>query len=299
MATWNGAAFLDEQLRSIEDQSHPLIDVWVSDDGSTDDTLAMLADWQRRWSKGRFEILKGPQKGFSENFRSLITNGNITADYFAFSDQDDVWEADKLETAIGWMDSREKSVPLLFCSRTQNVSESGEKIDLSPLFAKQPAFRNALVQSIAGGNTMLLNRSARNTLSRASLRTNFVTHDWWAYIVTTGSGGEVCYSATPLVRYRQHAGNQIGSNTSWRARALRLRSLSGGQFRRWTDLNLLALTINRDMLTPDAISVISEFERSRQGNPLSRINGLRRSGVYRQTFYGNAMLWPAVAFGWI
>lgn len=299
MATWNGATFLDEQLRSIADQSHPLVDVWVSDDGSTDETPALLADWQRRWSKGRFEILKGPQKGFSENFRSLITNGEIDADYFAFSDQDDIWETVKLEKAIGWMNSRCESTPLLFCSRTLNVTASGATIGLSPLFAKEPSFRNALVQSLAGGNTMLLNRSARKKLSQASLRSEFVSHDWWAYLMISGSGGEVRYSATPFVRYRQHGGNQFGANTSWRARKLRLQLLLGGQFLRWIDLNLQGLESNRDLLAPDAIAATDRFAQSRQGSLPSRVRNLHRSGVYRQTLAGNVMLWAATVFGWI
>lgn len=299
MATWNGAAFLDEQLRSIADQSHPLVDVWVSDDGSTDDTPAILADWQLRWSKGRFEILKGPQKGFSENFRSLITNAEIDADYFAFSDQDDIWETVKLEKAIDWMKSRRESTPLLFCSRTLNVTASGATMGFSPLFAKEPSFRNALVQSLAGGNTMLLNRSARNKLSEASLRSNFVSHDWWAYLVISGSGGEVCYSSTPFVRYRQHGGNQVGANTSWRARQLRLRLLLRGQFLRWTDINLKGLECNRDLLTQDAVASTDKFAQSRQGSLLYRVRNLRRSGVYRQTLGGTVMLWAATVFGWI
>ena len=106
LATRNGAAFLDEQLASIAGQSVEAIDVWVSDDGSTDATPALLAAWRERWSKGRFEVLEGPQKGFSENFRSLITNPGIAADYYAFCDQDDIWEHDKLARAIRWIEAQ-------------------------------------------------------------------------------------------------------------------------------------------------------------------------------------------------
>jgi glycosyltransferase involved in cell wall biosynthesis len=299
MATKNGAAFLDEQLRSLADQSYPSIDVWVSDDGSTDDTPAILADWRQRWAKGRFEQSEGPRKGFAENFRALVSNQDIEAEYFAFCDQDDLWEPEKLEKAIGWMRGRDDAAPLLFCSRTLTVSECGKPTGQSPLFRRKPSFRNALVQSLAGGNTMVLNRAARDCVATASARTGFVSHDWWAYLLVTGAGGEVGYSATPLVRYRQHAGNQVGANTSWQAKGARLIQLFKGQFADWTDRNLHGLDQNRDLLTPDAIAALDLFASARKGSFVSRIRSLRRSGVYRQTLLGTVVLWTAVAFGWM
>ena len=165
------------------------------------------------------------------------------------------------------------------------------------MFRREPSFRNALVQSLAGGNTMVFNRAARDCLAVASDRTNFVSHDWWSYLLVTGAGGVVQYSTSPLVRYRQHAGNQVGANTSWRARCVRLRLLFRGQFAEWTENNLQGLDRNRDLLTPDAIAALEPFVRARKGNLVSRIRNLRRSGVYRQTLLGTVLLWCAVVFG--
>src|SRR5262245_11225071 len=81
VATYNGAEYLNEQLQSVADQRWSSIDVWASDDGSTDTTRSLLAGWADRWGKGRFEIGQGPSRGFAENFRSLLTNTSIEADY--------------------------------------------------------------------------------------------------------------------------------------------------------------------------------------------------------------------------
>lgn len=292
MATRNGAEFLDEQIASLAAQGRA-VDVWVSDDGSTDGTRRLLEEWQGRWRLGRFEILAGPQQGFAENFRSLVTNARIEADYYAFCDQDDIWEADKLARAQAWMADKDPALPRLFCSRTLNVTQDGAVIGLSPLFARPPSFRNALVQSLAGGNTMVMNRAARDLLAAASHGTSFVAHDWWAYLVVTGAGGEVCYSRRPLVRYRQHGANQIGANTSWRARGRRLRQLLGGQFARWSDLNLQGLEACRPLLTQDAVALYRGFATARRGGLGTRLGWIWRSGVYRQTPGGHAMLWIA------
>ncbi|TGR60375.1 glycosyltransferase family 2 protein, partial [bacterium M00.F.Ca.ET.194.01.1.1] len=101
------------------------------------------------------------RQGFAANFRSMILDPRIDADCYAFSDQDDVWEPDRLESAIRWMEGEDIDMPLLFCSRTATISQTGIPAGYSPLFRRPPSFRNALVQSIAGGNTMLFNRKAR------------------------------------------------------------------------------------------------------------------------------------------
>jgi glycosyltransferase involved in cell wall biosynthesis len=297
LASRNGAPFLDEQLRSLAAQTHPAIDIWASDDGSTDGTPAILSGWQSRWPKGAFNVSDGPQKGFAENFRALISNDAVDADFFACCDQDDIWEANKLETALSWMRSQDGSQPLLFCSRTLTVSEAGEPIGMSPLFPRKPSFRNALVQSLAGGNTMVLNRAARDIVAMASRRSSFVSHDWWIYQLVTGAGGIVRYSPKPLVRYRQHAENLVGANTSWKARFERLKLLLDGQFARWNELTLDGLDRNRDLLTPDAIEVMELFSRARTGNLFKAMADLRRSGVYRQTTKGTLALWAALACG--
>lgn len=79
LETFNGAACLDAQLASIAAQTYPDIDLWVSDDGSTDGSRAILQQWARRWTKGRVTLLHGAGEGRSENFRSLITNPAIQA----------------------------------------------------------------------------------------------------------------------------------------------------------------------------------------------------------------------------
>jgi hypothetical protein len=168
---------------------------------------------------------------------------------------------------------------------------------MSPLFRRKPSFRNALVQSLAGGNTMVLNRAARNIVAQASQRAAFVSHDWWMYQLVTGAGGVVHYSPEPLVRYRQHAENVVGANTSWVARAERLKLLLGGQFARWNEMNLASLEKNRDLLTSDALAAMELFARAREERLFAAMASLRRSGVYRQTPQGTLTLWAAFALG--
>jgi glycosyltransferase involved in cell wall biosynthesis len=299
MATRNGAPFLDEQFMSLAEQTHPSIDIHVSDDGSTDGTIDLLRSWATRWSKGRFNLVSGPQAGFAENFRFLIAHAPLEADYFAFCDQDDIWERQKLALAIAWLETADASRPRLFCSRTLSVDAAGKPIGKSPLFERPPSFRNALVQSLAGGNTMVLNRAAFSLVREASSRSGFVSHDWWSYLIVTGTGGDAHYSREPLVRYRQHGANLVGANSSIAARLHRLRRLHAGQFAQWSDRNLEGLALNFDLLTDDARFACDQFASARKGTILERLRALKASGVYRQTGWGSAGLWTAIALGWL
>ncbi|KQV01594.1 glycosyl transferase [Mesorhizobium sp. Root102] len=297
MGTKDGAAFIDEQLQSLLAQSHPLVDLWISDDGSIDGTTAIIETWKSRWSKGRMTLVEGPRQGFAANFRSMILDRRVDADCYAFCDQDDIWESDRLESAMRWVRAHDAKTPLMFCSRTATMTETGSLVGHSPLFARPPSFRNALVQSIAGGNTILLNAAARDLLATASARTGFVSHDWWAYLIVTAAGGIVRYDSRPLVRYRQHAANLVGANVSWRARVSRLGRLFKGEFAGWTDLNLDGLAVNRDLLTEDAAACLDLFNSGRQGGLFRRLAALRESGVYRQTFSGTLGLYLAFILG--
>ncbi|MCB1420530.1 MAG: glycosyltransferase [Notoacmeibacter sp.] len=294
MASYNGEKYLPAQLASIRDQDCSGVDLHVSDDHSTDATRRILDEWKAGWTVGRFTTSDGPRKGFAENFRHLIVNAPIETDHVAFSDQDDLWDRAKTRDAIAWLTAQAAAIPALFCGRTENFG-AGSAVSHSPLFSRAPCFRNALIQSIAGGNTMVMNRSAFELLREASRRTPFVSHDWWAYQLVTGAGGTVLYSAKPYTRYRQHEANQVGSNNTWRARMARFRLLLDGRFRRWTDQNIESLSHCRDLLTAENCDTLDRFIESRKAGLPGRIAGLQHSGVFRQTRKGQLALYVATA----
>ena len=290
MCTMQGQRFLAEQLNSIATQTHPNWEIWASDDGSDDHTHSILEYYQEHWGADRMSIHAGPAEGSTANFLSLTCRADINTEFFAYADQDDIWEADKLERAVKWLQTVPRHIPALYGSRTQLVDERNQYIGYSPLFTRSPSFGNALVQNVAGGNTMVFNRAARDLLRRAGDQVQVVAHDWWAYQVISGCGGRVHYDAYPTVRYRQHDDNQVGANISWGARLVRLRLLLKGRFRKWTDQNIQALMSIKPLLTDENRSVLDEFAASRNGSMLQRVWGLWDSGLYRQTMVGNVAL---------
>lgn len=290
MGTFQGERFLAQQLDSIQAQTYSGWTLWASDDRSSDGTLGILKSYQAAWGNDRLIIRSGPAQGFRANFLSLACDPSIEADYFAFSDQDDLWDADKLAVAIRWLDSIPGKVPALYCARTRLIDEDNRPIGFSPLFPKPFAFGNALVQSGAGGNTMVFNAAARALLVEAGADVIVQTHDWWAYILVTGCGGEVFYDVTPKVGYRQHGENLVGSNASWLGRFQRACRILIGRFKAMNDRNIAALHRMRHRLSPESRRALDEFARARCKWLLPRVLGVRRSGVYCQTPLSNVAL---------
>ncbi len=297
LCTYHGQHYLAEQLDSFTAQTHSNWEVWASDDGSEDDTHAILEAYQQKWPPGRLSIHFGPAEGFAANFLSLTCKASIEADYYAYSDQDDVWESDKLEQAVRWLQTVPENIPALYCSRTRLVDAENNQIGLSPLFTKPPSFANALMQNVGGGNTMVFNNAARALLSEAGEDTPVITHDWWAYIVVTGCGGKVFYDSYPSLRYRQHDGNLVGMNATWAARFKRIRMLWDGRFRNWNDSNIAGLRKLLHKLTPEHRKTLERFANARQMSLIPRLIHLKRSGIYRQTLFGNLGLIAAAIFG--
>lgn len=290
LTTYNGARFLDEQLSSIAQQTHRQWTLYISDDGSSDSTLAIIKRFQQRLGSDRVRLLQGPRIGFAQNFLSLVRNPEIEADFFSFCDQDDVWFPDKLQRAVTRIPRADEERPAVYCSRTRLIDEAGNIIGHSPLFARTPSFHNALVQSLAGANTMMLNKAARALLARVPSTAPVVSHDWLCYLLVSGCGGQVFYDPEPTLDYRQHGGNLIGSNNSMRDRLTRVRMMFGGTFREWTQKNLAALRTCAGLLDDRSRVALARFETARDANLPRRLYLLKKAGVYRQTGFGTVGL---------
>lgn len=297
LCTYNGADFLAQQLDSFIQQTHKGWVIYASDDGSSDATLSILQRYQEKLGVERLVIQQGPQQGFAQNFMSLVKNPMINADYYAFSDQDDVWFEDKLERGLASLSNTPPMMPALFCSRTRLVDASGQVIGYSPLFANPPSFRNALVQSLAGANTMLLNAVARNLLAKAPGDACIVSHDWLTYLLVSGCGGSVIYDREPTLDYRQHGSNLIGANSGFTDRLIRIRRMFAGTFRDWNRHNLYLLSSYTKYLSRESHITLERFERARASSLLRRIYLLKQAGVYRQTSLGNIGLVLAASIG--
>lgn len=298
MAVYNGARCLRQQLDSISAQSHANWSIFVSDDGSTDGTDELLAEFSESVCEGQLIRLDGPRGGYANNFLSVLRRSRAFDSWLAFSDQDDVWMPDRLARGIAALSKLPDSVPSLYCSRTWIVDDALGRRRLSPPRPRLPTFRNALVQNVAAGNTILLNAAAAHLVQEASREVvEVIAHDWWVYQLIAGAGGMIVHDDTPTVLYRQHSANQIGANDGFLARMRRIAMILSGEYRRWNDVNVAALQASIHRLTPEHCALLSEFDKMRREKLIQRLRNFARLGLYRQTNFSTAALWVAVALG--
>lgn len=297
MATYEGEQFLSAQLESILSQTSKNWVLLVSDDSVSQYTREVLERFSERMGP-RLVYRPGRQRGVVANFLNLVCSPEVLARFYAFADQDDVWDDDKLERAQAWLERVPQDVPALYCGRTRLIDEKGGRIGMSPLFVRQPGFGNALVQSLAGGNTMVFNEAARRLLMVAGRDVDVPVHDWWLYLLVSGGGGVVIYDALPAVSYRQHEGNVIGGNSGWLRRCVRLRAaFFSGIHKEWHDRNVHELTRVAHLLSEECRDRLASFAEGRARGLLPRLIALKRAGVYRQTWQGTLSLWVWILLG--
>jgi hypothetical protein len=228
----------------------------------------------------RILLREGENLGLPHAFFQLLDESGDDADLWALCDQDDVWAPDKIERAVTAL--QDVDGPALYCARVQVVDER-----LAPLYPHElplrgPSFANALVQNIALGCTVVLNRPARDLL-RGRWPRECVMHDAWMYLVIAGAG-TVLYDETLVVQYRQHGRNSVGMGrgpfSRLAGRVRRQLSPDGPGKHGRQDLELLRLHGNR--LRPEARRQLDDFlaaQRTLRG----RLRYAATGAAHRQT----------------
>ncbi|AWB88649.1 glycosyltransferase family 2 protein [Salinibacterium hongtaonis] len=217
LCTYNGARYIEEQLRSIVSQSVAPSEIIISDDGSTDSTLDVIRGFLQEYDTGStaITILGGAANvGVTANFQRAIEASS--GDLVVLCDQDDVWHVNRIEKAISSFDSR--PALLLQHSDARLIDDEGEPLGLSLLDALSasreeraaingPRPLGAFIRrNLATGATVAFRRSLLEWA--LPFPSNWV-HDEWLAVIAAALG-EVELLDAELVDYRQHGNNQIG-----------------------------------------------------------------------------------------
>lgn len=203
MSVYNGRNYLSEQLSSLAKQDYKNFVVHIRDDCSGDNTPLLVQEQCRKLNNWHFR--QGDHLGVFGSFMDLLRHADDTSTYFAFCDQDDIWMSDKLSRAVSFIEENsDSSGPVLYCARVNLVDAS-----LNPLGATRVprliGFENAVVENVATGCTIVMNRKARELLLQ-KIPAELAFHDWWCYLVISAFG-KVLYDREPVVLHRKHANN--------------------------------------------------------------------------------------------
>lgn len=212
MSTYNGEKYLKEQLDSIFAQKNVDVKLVVRDDASSDRTVDILKEYQKI-HENMIIINDRKNLGACCSFLYLIrtyTQGK----YFALADQDDIWDEDKLVTAVKVIETVEKkksNIPLLYYSNLRVVNEKNEFGRMSHTIPHVSKNRYAaLIENLATGCTVVYNQDLANLAKRAQPE-QYSMHDVWLYRVAK-IFGEAIYDFEAHINYRQHAENVVGTS---------------------------------------------------------------------------------------
>ena len=215
MATYNGELFIKEQLDSILNQTYNDIRIIVRDDGSTDNTMSIVRNYELN-NPGKVIIVTDDVKTGSSKSNFMRAMKYTTAEYVMCSDQDDYWLPDKIEISLKKMKEIEKRIgnnkPILVFGSYKPVDRYLNEIN-DDAKGRQEAeykltFSNLLVQNYVHGCLMMINRNLVNLMGEYDDR--ILMHDWWAALIAS-SCGEIEHIQQVMMLYRQHGNNVVGS----------------------------------------------------------------------------------------
>lgn len=271
LATYNGEDFLREQLDSIFGQVGVAPIVYCRDDGSTDSTLEILLEYEKTHN---LKIVRDDFVGGSaaKNFRHLAMYvDHNEAEYFFFSDQDDVWLEDKMLTAVQQL----KAGNCLYSSALTPVYPNGRKVkDLKGVVVRKSY--DHLFQGLSAGCTYALAQPFFLSLKEAFADSWFdeeeFSHDWLIYTLARTSDRKIFHDSESHIRYRQHAANVQGAATGLGGVIYRIKNLQSGWY-----VGQIIKNIEYCHARPDELAVLSAFKNGEWWKLIGKTSELRRS----------------------
>jgi len=209
LSTYNGEKYIREQIDSVLAQEDVDVRIIIRDDGSHDSTIDILKDYQSKFPN--IKCLFEDNVGAETSFHRLCqyAKDNILADYYAFCDQDDVWDNNKIEVAVQRLRDYPNDSPNLYFSNLKMVDSNLNYIrDLFNHGEVKAVKDMALVQIFTYGCTCVFNRVALEMY--CIIEQNKTYHDNWVYVLCSYMGN-VCYDPVPHISYRQHGANLSGA----------------------------------------------------------------------------------------
>ena len=221
MSSYNGEKNISRQLDSLFGQEGVDVKVFVRDDGSTDNTWNVLEQYKNEKQPKRLLLQKGENCGWRKSFMLALLAAPET-EYFAFSDQDDVWFSNKLIRCIKKIqDCPSDDVIMVHHNRCRCSVDLAPLPDTAKCLERPLNLKNALIQEYAQGCTMVFNKAAWRLIKRFEPKSN-IPHDLWVGMLCYYFG-KVFFVDEPLIYHIQYGTNASTTGNVLAGRLKRLK----------------------------------------------------------------------------
>ena len=215
MATYNGEKYICQQIDSILSQTCKDWELYIHDDGSTDNTIAAVESYVEKY-QDKIHLIDGKSTGGAKyNFFYMF--GQVEAPYYMTCDQDDVWLEKKIELTYDKMLAIEDKadVPCLVYTELRVVDSELNTIadtmsEYQSLDCHKRTINQFILQNSVTGCTMMVNMALRDKMLHITDIDNTIMHDWWAALVAA-QFGKTAFIDEPTILYRQHGDNSLGA----------------------------------------------------------------------------------------
>ncbi len=303
LATYNGEKYINEQIRSIINQTHKNWRLFIRDDASTDNTLAIVKQIVKQ-NKDRIFLVedKPGNLGSAQNFNALMPYAN-NADYIMYCDQDDVWMQNKIEITLNKMieleNQHRKSTPLLVYTNFTYVDDNLDIIPSKKRFSatrlNQLKFSHIITQNPAYGCTMMLNNALLKTI--AKIPTEAENHDYWTSLVASAFG-RIFYLPVSTILYRQHGKNISGSHDNnhfvKRFKRIFINKMNVKDADNKIKMAIVFREKYNDLLDKKTMQIINDFILLQKKKSLSLIIKNLKNGLRRQTFMQTSLFYISI-----
>lgn len=214
LATYNGYKYLQEQIESLLAQSYKDLLIVIRDDGSVDDTRKIIIEYCDRYPQKVIRLEGTTNLGYPDCFWKLLEDAP-EADYYAFSDQDDIWYPDKVSRAVIALNTEDDAKPKLYYHSYDICDSEGKIIDTYlPDNIKEVDIVKHFFYTYTMGFSMVINKAMRSLLLSIEPEGKELPHDVWC-ILNAYYFGNVYYDKTPQAAYRRHSSTVTSSGKGY------------------------------------------------------------------------------------
>ena len=218
VSTYNGEKYIEEQLDSILNQENVDVDIYVRDDGSKDKTVNILKKYSENYNNVFVEF--GNNVGFRRSFINKLIDISLEYDFYAFCDQDDFWEENKLYEASKMIIDKyaNENIPILYYSNLKICDENLEVKKITKLHKRKKSLESIILRRSIAGCTMVFNNRLFEVIKSKKITDDMLLRGHDSFIITLcyAINGIVLCDANSYIKYRKHENNtSMSTNTFW------------------------------------------------------------------------------------
>lgn len=271
LSTYNGEKYVEAQIKSVLEQKNIRVALLIRDDGSTDNSANII----NAIKDDRIALIKDNNIGAANSFFRLIELAPLDYDFYAFCDQDDFWESDKLYSAVEKLERLDENKPALYYSGQKLADKELNVISYHNLDTKRSREACFIFNQMAGC-TAVFNPALLAQLKRVNV-SRFLGHDSWSFKVCAALGGEIVIESHGHILYRQHENNVIGLDNSIKGKLFR-----GRRYFLTTSISMSArqiLETYKTELSEDWKAFLQTICQASQGNVLAKLKLLKTNSI--------------------